>query len=253
MSIDSAILTGKTIANIVLGRETDAKIEKELNEHLSGWEREFTNYNGETIEVELESITVRPMYGPKGDRSGIQQVESKTMFTNLEAERDDPNLKEQISASIKGEWITIVRLNILNGDSEDIRPEGLNLRWVTTHIFLRTGGHPFRISKTNPVESDKIEMKIPYHGSIGEYRQQVSDTLDLLEYLQDNMEEYAVRFLIELYHSGLGSEDSDSVWPDEEMARKVGEYLAGGPVDLDRLATVTGNIKTEIEEATEEE
>lgn len=237
--------------NILLGilrnQRTRHDIERELNDQLSGREWSLTSYEGQDTTLRIESVTVRAKYFPREEGRGVEQVEGDNFFTKLENKRSNNTFRENLHAIIKNRWITIIRVNIDSGDADILRPPGLNLSYITATRSIRfTGQLPIegstltsipqvRIAQTHELQSDKLEMKVRYDGSVGEYSQRVSDAIDLLRDVQDDMDHYVLRFLLERHHSGKIGEGEFS-WPDEEQAEKLGEFLTGYPVDTDALA-----------------
>ncbi|WP_440769657.1 hypothetical protein [Natronorubrum sp. DTA28] len=248
MSFESLLLTSKVVADTILNRQTGSKIEKELNDHFNGWEKRITSYEGKPIKLEVESIAVRPMYWPKKLHGGILEAEAESYFTELEKERERSTVLERASAVTQGKWITVVRLNMEEGNAEDIRPDGLNLSFVTTKLSLSEVGRQIRVAETSEIQSDKLEVKIVHHtGDIAEYREEINDTMDLLEHVQENMKEHVIWYLLELYHSYDGG--SDSTWPDDEQARKLGGFLVDMPVTPEEVTAMVERVKDEMEDA----
>lgn len=255
--IGEIVLSGaRALLDIILDRRTGHKIEAELNTHLRGESRKFTNYNGDEVEVYVESITVRPKYFPEGPRRGIQQVEADEIFTKLEADRESSSFSERFNAILKNHWITVVTLQISTGELNDVRPHGINLGYASVIATRRLAdGENSDISpigwlttpqvkgiETGDIHSDKLKLKLPYSGSIGEYTEYVSRGFDLIERSQNRFEEYGILQLIEL-HNHPEIEDPDSAWPNREQAEKLGRFVFGMPVDAEVLAEHIEDIK----------
>lgn len=234
-------------------------IERELNDQFTGREWGFTNYKSEEVTIKIESIAVRPKYSPKKYGKGVAKVEADYFFTDLENERSSPTFTEKVHAVFKDRWITVLRLDIQNGGADLIRPPGLNLNYVTATTAMRQGGTALeegkpidpipqmRIAETHDLQTDKLEMKIRYDGSVGEYNKRLSDAVDLVKHLQQDMDEYVIQYLLELHHSVQTSGGKGFKGPSAERASQLGEYLAGQPVELDLLEDKIRQIKEDIE------
>lgn len=257
MSVNYLVASLSILLDLVQNQETGQEIERDLNAQFSGRTWTLTNYKEEDVKIEIDSITARPKFLPQESVNGAQEVEVENIFTKYEDSRESPTFKERLSAVMKSEWITVVRLSILDGNAESLRPSGLNLGYATSTRSLRLPGEwppgsrgiapipHIRVAETHEVQSDKLEIKIGYSGSIGEYGNRVSDAIDLLRDVQDDMEVYVFKYLLELHHSGQINND-EFAWPDRDQAMKLGSFFAGCSVDLDSLATVMDEFKSDL-------
>ncbi|MFC7130545.1 hypothetical protein [Haloferax chudinovii] len=246
----------KVSIDIARDQQTGREVEQELNTQFAGEEWEITNYDGKEVTLRVESVTVRPKYRPQSYDGGIEQLEFDNIFSSLETERSKATPRERFEAILKDRWITVLQLTIDGGSIEDVRPPGLSLGYVTSTKSIRFDGQvpidgpvssipQMRVAQTHELQSDKLEMKIRFDGSAGEYRRKVADGVDLLQNVQDEVDQYVLRYLLELHHAGK-VEDYDHTWPDEDKARKLGSFLAGYPVALDSLAEFMEQINADI-------
>jgi len=190
------------IVDFLQHRESKADIEQELNAQFNGRRFSVSTYQNEEINLIVDAIHARPKFAPTEEAEGIARVEADHFFTQLETERTDPTLKERLRARILGQWITTVRLTIENGDVDSIRPPGLNLGYITVTTAMRYQGYdqssrsvtpisPIRVADTHDLQSDKLEIKIRHDGPVGNYAERITDSIALLQEIQDNMEYYA--------------------------------------------------------------
>jgi len=235
------------LIELARSKRTGEQIERELDQHFGDFEAAIEGHSGETVRLQLESIRVRPQFHPKKVTDGVWKLESWDGFTEYDEARTKPTLRERFKAIREGNWITIVRFNIRDGDIDDIRPDGLNLRHNSTILSHREPGRQIKPIETSTVQSDKLKLKIRYEGSMGEYRRQLSEAIDALRYIQRKMESSVLYFLIELLYQSQW-EDSDSTWGEsEENAEKLGEYLVGRKIDTDELAEIVTGLKENME------
>lgn len=253
------VSAGRVAIDSFRDQKMSQDIERELNAQFTGREWGFTNYNSEDVTIKIESIAVRPKYSPKKFGEGVAKVEADNFFTELENERSSPTFTERAYAVFKDRWITVLRLDLHDGGADLVRPPGLNLNYLTTTTAMRQGGSALeqeqsidpipqmRIAETHDLQTDKLEMKIRYNGSVGEYNKRLSDAVDLVKHLQQDMDEYVVQYLLELHHSIQTAEGEGFKGPGAERAKQLGEYLVGQPVELDSLEDVIRQIKEDME------
>ncbi|USZ73230.1 hypothetical protein [Natronosalvus halobius] len=257
MISDFFLSASKVAIEALRDQKTGRDIEGELNRELVGEKWCFQNYNHEEACISVESVTVRPKYFPKKERKGISSVEADQAFTKLEQERSSPTMSERLNAVLKDRWITLVRFNIQNGDLTQIRPDGLPIGYMTSSTAMRYDGYKkrklmnpipaIRAAETHELQSDKLEMKIRYDGSLGEYRNRLSDSVDLLKHIQTNMDGYVLQYLCELHHSIQVSDEKGFSGKSAERAQLLGEYLVGHPVDIDRFEEFIEQFKNHLE------
>lgn len=256
MLVNLLVSALKVTIDIARDQQTGHEVERELNAQFAGEEWVITNYEDENVSLKIESVTVRPKYRPQSYDGGIQQLEVDNIFSSLETERSKATPRERFEAILKDRWITVLQFAINSGSIEDVRPPGLSLNYVTSTKSIRFHGQApidgpvssipqIRVAQTHELQSDKLEMKIGFDGSIGNYRRKVADGIDLLQNVQDEVDQYVLRNLLELHHAGKVG-DCDGPWPDEDRARKLGTFLAGYPVDIDSLAEFMEQINEEI-------
>jgi hypothetical protein len=243
--------------DVIRRRESAEDIERELNAQFNGKEYSVSNYQENDLDLTVETIHARPKFFPKEVDDGIANIEGDNLFTDLENEREDPTIKEKLWAMLTGQWITILRLNIDSGDAQTVRPPGLNFGHITATTSVRYQGYretphsmapisPIRVADTHDLQSDKLEIKIQYNGSTGDYAERISDSIDLLQEIQDNMEYYATIYLLDFHDSGKKLNESGFSWPDKERAQYLSEYLFDHPVELDELEQFASEIKQNI-------
>ena len=259
------ISAGRVAIDTLRDQKMINDIERELNGQFTGRRWEFANYRNEEVTISIESIAVRPKYFPKKTGTGVAEIEADNFFTNLGNERSSPTFTEKAYAVFKDRWITILRLEIENGGADLVRPPGLNLDYVTTTTAMRKGGSALeesqpidpipqmRIAETHDLQSDKLEMKVRYDGSVGEYNKRLSDAVDLIKHLQQDMDTYVIRYLLELYHSVHGGGNSGFEGESEERAKQLGEYFVGHPIEIDSLENKLEKITEELEADWEED
>ena len=243
--------------DVLRNRESADDIESELNAQFNGKQFSVSNYQGEEIVLTLEAIRARPKFCPMEEGRGVAQVEGNNLFTEVEKKRDDPKFREKLWAMVFRQWITIVRLKIDNGDAESIRPTGLNFGYVTATTSIRYQGYddtpefsrpisPIRVADTHGLQSDKLEIKIRYDGQIGNYAQRISDSIDLLQEIQDDMEYYGTIYLLDLHNSSRNPNEDGYSWSDEKRARDLSEFLFDHPVELGELERIASEMKSDI-------
>lgn len=259
MIVELIASASRVFLDVIVDRKTGFEIENDLNSRFRGNNWELTNFKGEPVELTVESIVVRPKYFPEEVSNGISKAEMDIGFTEYEKERAKPNAAERINAVFKNQWMTVVRLNIRGGDAGDIRPEGLNFGFATMRSPIVSDNDDIqiyhrqvRVAETHDLQSDKLEMKILFDGSVGEYTQHISNAIDVVKHIQENMDWHALVYLFEFHHSGKREQDSSSEWVPSERALKVGEYLVGRPIEPDQLKTFVQNMKAEVEEGISE-
>lgn len=255
--IDLAASLFRAGIDFFLKKGSAGDVERELNTQFGGKEFSISNYQDEEISLVVEAIHARPKFFERELSNGITEVEGDNLFTKLEKERGDPTFKEKLLARLSGQWITILTLKIDNGDSEKICPPGLNLGYITATTSVRYQGYedtsrpiapisPIRVANTHDLQSDKLEIKIQYNESMGDYAERISDSINLLQNIQDEMQYYATLYLLDLHYSGKTSNGDEFSWPDEQKARELSNFLFDQPVDLDELEQVASEIKTDF-------
>lgn len=259
MTVDLFTSLVRACTDVLLHKNTNEDVERDLNDQFLGESYTITSYLDETIELTIESINARPKYFPDGKRGEPRQVEANNFFTTLDENRSDNTFKEQFWAVFWNQWITVVRLGIDNGDAASVRPDGLPLGYVTTTTSTRFDGYgstpeallpisQVRVAETHELQPDKLEIKIQYNGSVGDYAARLTDAMDLLQEIQDNMDRYVLWFLLDFHDGGMSHDSGEFRWPDEERASALGEYIMDHPVELDVLERTIFDIKTSIKE-----
>jgi len=244
--IDLILPTIRGGIDLLSRRESAGDIERELNAQFHGNQYSISNYEGDEVEFTVESIHARAKFSPKKIGEGIDIVEGDNLFTNLEREREEPTVKEKLRANYTEKWITVLRLNIDTGDADVVRPPGLHLGYITAKTSICYDGYsetspsktpisPIRIGETHDIQSDKMEIKIQYNGSVGDYADRISDSIDLLTEIQNNMEYYTTMYLLDFHDSGKQFNGDEFRWPDEERATNLAEYLFDDSIDLTEL------------------
>ncbi|WP_188853811.1 hypothetical protein [Haloarcula argentinensis] len=254
----AAVRIGTSLAS---SRQTASEIDSKLNEQIAGKSWSISNYRGGQTTITINSITVRPKFSPRKVNAGVQEAEGENLFTEYENERRSATLFERLSAIVQNKWITVVRLEIDGGNAEMLRPPGLSLKYVTSREAVRFNSHPevgveemfsvpaIRVVQPHDMGADKLEMKLPYEGSFGEYRRRISNSIDILKSIQAEPDLYVTRYLLELHHSSHHHSEGDEFeWANSEQVRKLGSFLIGEPVDLEALADHLDDMKRELQE-----
>lgn len=253
MIANLATASARALLDTYRKRETADDIESTLNQHLADEMRMVKGHDGEQIELRIESVSVRPKYRKRQVEGGVYTGEINTVFDSYSEDRESATTLERFLALLNDRWITVVRLELVTGDVGDLEPHGGDLSYMTGRRALLYEGYSegdrlpptIRVADTHEMQSDKLEIKIPFHGSVGEYRSRVADALDLLEDIQSNMKERMTLLLQELYQSNRFKSDGEFKWRDEERAQQIGEFVLDEPVDPDLLAaTLSISIET---------
>jgi hypothetical protein len=91
-------------------------------------------------------------------------------------------------------------------------------------------------------ESDKLEVKVPYDGEIGQYRQDLYAAIDRLESAQDEMETLAFYLLIQQYEHSRFESEGGFEWADKQTTTELRDFLYGDEPELDELAEIIGEM-----------
>jgi hypothetical protein len=259
MAIESLAGLGRLGVDIARGFDTESDIETQLTDRFAGMERTFETYTGEQVTISVQDVTVRPKYRPQAERSGIHRVDSGSMFTQRDTDRDSATPLERLLAVYWARWVTVATLRLEPGGLDEIRPPGLNIKPLSTRATgrgvpnTRTDGLPNEITAIPAIreapgsrhQSERLEAKIPYDGSIAPYKQRLAGALDFLERLQEQMEKEATLYLLDLHQPGVADSD-ETVWADPKRARELADYLFEDSVDLEILAEYACRLKDHL-------
>lgn len=238
--------SGKAFLDTFRERDTARDIESNLNQQLAGESWDLDGYSGKTVELEIESISVRPKYRP--EKHGVaRRVEVENSFCEYAAERETTTYRERFVAILNDRWVTKIRVKLNEGDAGDLEPEGANLHYLTSTRSVRYDGYQeregvfpvpaIRVAKTHDLQSDKLEIKTGFDGSVGEYRSRVNDAFSLLQDVQSNMDARVMAQLMDLYYSSRTQSEDGFTWRSEEQARQIGQFLFDDDdIDTEQLA-----------------
>lgn len=256
--IGKLIVSGaRATFDIIMDRRTGYRIENELHSDFRGESITFRNYKNNQVELSVESITVRPKYTPENQSSDVQQIEVDDIFSSLEDSRNSSSFSERFKAILTNHWITIVTLQIDTGELEDVCPPGLSLKRLSIMaagtysneqdidpIGFLTSPHVKGV-ETGEIHADKLKVKLPYSGSIGEYTEHITRAFDLIKRSQNQFQKYAFLQLLDLHHSHR-SDHRNSTWSDRERAEQLGEFIFDMPVDTNLLANTIEEFKEDM-------
>ncbi|MEY7847934.1 hypothetical protein AB7C87_01860 [Natrarchaeobius sp. A-rgal3] len=204
---------------------TETEVEENLNGEFSGDQWEVETFEGETVLVKISTISVRP----RVSHSGLPESDY-VWGRNF---RDNATVTERMRSILFNEWMTEVRFKVINGEPEDLRPQGLNL-WYAS--FLSSSAialdereivtRAVAITDEHEMYSNKLETRIVYDGSPADYTENLEKVMDNIQYMQNNMRKIAKNYLMNIYSP------SNEEWDDKERAQDLVSYLYGDEVDL---------------------